>query len=167
MALEIERKFLVTGTGWRTTDAVRYRQSYLCRDPERTVRIRTGGGRAFLVVKGPAVGIVRHEFEYPIPMPDAEQLLQMCVTEPVDKVRHRVPVGQHVWEVDEFFGVNAGLIVAEVELSDAAEEFERPPWLGPEVTEDRRFANSQLAVTPWTEWPDAARIRSLLETSSA
>lgn len=163
MALEIERKFLVVAPGWRSDDAIPYRQGYLSRDAERTVRIRIGGGTAYLVVKGPADGLVRHEFEYAVPESDARQMLDMCLPHPVEKIRHRIPAGPHVWEVDEFQGSNAGLLVAEIELSDPEESFARPAWLGPEVTDDRRFANSNLARTPWTEWQDFSQLRAVLQ----
>lgn len=152
MAIEIERKFLVAGEGWRQTDARRYSQGYLSRDPARTVRVRCVGAQAWLTIKGRSVGASRAEFEYEIAFADGEQLLKLCDGPLVDKFRHRVRHAGMLWEVDEFLGDNAGLVVAEIELSDEAQAFERPPWLGEEVTQDARYFNSNLAAHPFKHW---------------
>lgn len=144
MGIEIERKFLVVGEGWRGGDGVRVRQGYLSRDPERTVRVRIAGGRAFLAIKGFTRGAVRSEFEYEIPVLEAEQILSLCQGGVLEKTRHLVPFGGFRWEVDEFHGRRAGLVLAEIELSHPDEAFPRPPWLGPEVTGDPRYFNSSL-----------------------
>ena len=158
MAKEIERKFLVTGDGWRPgAVGVSYRQGYLSAgaDAGCTVRARVAGDRAWLTVKGPAAAGARDEYEYPIPVADAEEMLErLCAGGRVEKLRHRVPHAGHTWEVDEFTGENAGLVVAEIELDDAAAEFALPGWIGREVSDDARYFNSRLAVTPWREWKD-------------
>ncbi len=152
MAIEIERKFLVQGEDWRQVDARRYRQGYLSRDPARTVRVRCVGEQAWLTIKGRSVGASRAEFEYEIPFADGEPLLALCEGPLIDKLRHLVRHGGLLWEVDEFLGDNAGLVVAEVELADEAQAFERPAWLGQEVTEDPRYFNSSLAAHPFKDW---------------
>lgn len=162
MGLEIERKFLVTGDRWRAgADAGRrLRQGYLCADPHGTVRVRLAGPapqagdgeRAWLTVKGPTRGAVRQEFEYAIPPADAADLLALCADLVVEKVRYRVPHAGRVWEVDVFAAANRPLVVAEVELQDAADEVVLPDWVGAEVTEDRRYSNSNLARHPFSRW---------------
>ena len=153
MALEIERKFLVTSDAWRDGPAgVRISQGYLTRDPARTVRVRIAGGKAFITIKGKTSGVSRPEFEYPIPVDEARALLDLCLPPLIDKVRHERQHGGHLWEIDEFLGANAGLVVAEIELADAHESFERPEWLGREVSDDLRYYNASLAERPWSEW---------------
>lgn len=152
MATEIERKFLVNGTAWRQPHPVQFRQGYLNRDRERTVRVRVAGEQAFLTIKGLTQGISRAEFEYAIPVSDAEQLLQLCQGPLIEKARHVVVVNGTTWEVDEFFGDNAGLFVAEVELESEEQSFDRPDWLGTEVTQDPRYYNSNLATRPYSSW---------------
>jgi adenylate cyclase len=152
MGVEIERKFLVQGDGWKTSTGVLCRQGYLNRDKNRTVRVRMAGDAAFLTVKGVSVGATRAEFEYPIPMADAEGLLALCDGPLVEKIRHLVRVGETLWEVDEFAGDNAGLVVAEVELMAEDQPFARPDWLGAEVTHDARYFNSNLASHPFSCW---------------
>ncbi|MCB2019003.1 MAG: CYTH domain-containing protein [Hydrogenophaga sp.] len=152
MALEIERKFLVTGVGWRTDDGQRIVQGYLNRDKARTVRVRIAGNDAFLTIKGVSIGATRVEFEYPVPLADAEAMLALCDGPLIDKVRRRVPFGGLIWEVDEFAGDNAGLVVAEVELSCEDQAFDLPPWVGEEVTHDARYFNSNLAIRPYSRW---------------
>jgi adenylate cyclase len=153
MAVEIERKFLVTSDAWGDgPPGVRICQGYLTRDPERTVRVRLAGEKAFLTIKGGTSGISRQEFEYAIPPDEARALLDLCLPPLLDKIRHERHVGDHVWEIDEFLGDNAGLVVAEIELDDADEDFVRPDWLGPEVSDDPRYFNSRLAERPWCEW---------------
>lgn len=155
MPLEIERKFLVTGYAWRTADGVLYRQGYLNRDKQRTVRVRIAGQQAFLTIKGVSTGTTRVEFEYEIPVVEAAQLLALCDGPLIEKTRHRITAGRHVWEVDEFHGDNAGLVVAEIELGSEDEAFEQPDWVAAEVTEDARYYNSNLAVKPFREWGES------------
>jgi CYTH domain-containing protein len=162
MAIEIERKFLVSSAAWQTncdpnggspTDATFYRQGYLNRDKNRTLRVRLAGTQAYLTIKGITVGASRVEFEYPIPVADAEQMLALCDGPLVEKIRHRIFYENTCWEVDAFLGANAGLVVAEVELTDEEQAFARPPWLGQEVTTDPRYYNANLAVHPYQSWP--------------
>ena len=156
MAHEIERKFLVTGSfmeeAHRRTRVV---QGYLSSVPERTVRVRITGEQGFLTIKGlgSASGTTRFEWEREIPVAEAELLLQLCEPGIIDKTRHLVRVGEHIFEVDEFHGANEGLVVAEVELGGEDESFMRPDWLGREVTGDPRFYNSALSKLPFTQWP--------------
>lgn len=156
MAIEIERKFLVADTSadalWRAAPGVAYRQGYLNRDKARTVRVRQAGDAAFLTIKGVSVGATRAEFEYPIPVADAQALLRLCDGPWVEKTRYVVQHGGTTWEVDVFAGDNAGLVVAEVELHSEAQSFEKPPWLGDEVTHDARYFNSNLASHPFCRW---------------
>lgn len=152
MAEEIERKFLVTGTAWKAGGGERFRQGYLSSVPERTVRVRVAGEQGFLTIKGVNRGLARAEFEYPIPLADAEALLVLCETPLIEKTRYRIQHGAHLWEVDEFHGVNAGLVVAEVELRSADEEPERPDWVGAEVSDDPRYFNASLVKCPFTTW---------------
>ena len=152
MALEIERKFLVLGEGWRTGGGVRFTQGYLNRDPQRTVRVRVAGGQGWLTIKGVTHGATRLEFEYPIALADAQALLALCDGPLIDKTRHTQTLSGSVWEVDEFHGDNAGLVVAEIELTHEAQPFERPDWLGEEVTHDARYFNSALAAHPYRSW---------------
>lgn len=154
MGIEIERKFLVTGDGWRqqVTSRTRFSQGYLSRDPARTVRVRIAGDAAFLTIKGATTGATRAEFEYAVPLADAQQLLAMCDGPVVEKVRYLCPFEGMTWEVDEFLGANAGLVVAEIELEAEGQAFARPAWLGADVTGDARYVNANLAVRPFTGW---------------
>lgn len=154
MGREIERKFLVTGTAWKAGVAgVRFRQGYLSTAKERTVRVRTEGPRAVLTIKGLTSGISRAEFEYEIPLADADRILdEICERPLIDKTRYRVPVGAHVWEVDEFHGDNDGLVVAEIELASPDEPFERPAWIDREVSDDPRYFNANLVRLPYRLW---------------
>ena len=157
MAVEIERKFLVCSDAWRqAADAgCDYRHGYLCGDADMVVRVRVVGEAAWLAVKAKAAagGIVRHEFEYPIPLADANAMLaQLCRQPLIEKRRHRFRHGDHVWEIDVFHGANAGLVLAEIELSDPDEEFLRPPWLGEEVSTDPRYFSAYLSQHPYREW---------------
>jgi adenylate cyclase len=154
MAIEIERKFLVSGDDWRTDQGVLIRQGYLNRDKERTVRVRIAGAGAFLTVKGINLGATRSEFEYEIPPGDAEQLLQICDGPIIDKTRHLVVYAGMTWEIDVFHGANEGLVLAEIELDSALQTFTKPAWLGPEVTTDFRYFNSNLAVRPYSSWAE-------------
>ena len=155
MGIEIERKFLVVGDVWRAAPAVPYAQGYLNRDKQRTVRVRIVRGQAWLTVKGISVGATRAEFEYAIPLSDAEQLLALCDGPVVRKTRRVVEYAGARWEIDEFEGDNAGLVVAEIELAAEDAPFEPPPWLGAEVTHDARYFNSSLATAPYSTWPEA------------
>lgn len=158
MGIEIERKFLLSGDGWRGLGtSTLMRQGYLAADPVRTVRVRIEGERAVLTVKGKSTGASRGEWEYPIPVPDAAELLDgLCEQPLVEKVRHRIEHAGHVWEVDEFQGQNAGLVVAEIELASEDEAFEKPDWIGQEVTGDKRYYNSSLIRHPYADWKDQA-----------
>lgn len=154
MSKEIERKFLVNGNAWRTlAQGVLYRQGYLNSAKERTVRVRTAGEKGFLTVKGITNGVTRSEFEYEIPFADADEMLSGLAEKPlIEKRRFKIPAGALVWEIDEFLGENAGLIVAEIELPDEDAPFERPDWLGREVSNDPRFFNSNLVRHPFSQW---------------
>lgn len=152
MPVEIERKFLVSGDTWRQSPGVRIRQGYLTREKDRTVRVRVFGGEAALTVKGPAVGASRAEFEYKIPLADGEELLKLCEGPFIEKIRRTLREGEVAWEVDEFLGENAGLVIAEVELQSEAQTFASPTWLGDEVTHDPRYFNSNLATHPYRKW---------------
>lgn len=152
MAMEIERKFLVTADDWRSVEGVMYRQGYLNRDKLRTVRVRIAGDEAFLTIKGKTTGISRAEFEYAIPVTEAQALLALCDGALVEKIRRKIPYAGLIWEVDEFFGDNAGLVVAEVELTSADQTFEKPAWIGAEVSDDPRYYNASLSIYPFTAW---------------
>jgi adenylate cyclase len=155
MGVEIERKFLVTGDAWRAQAASRelLRQGYLANTARASVRVRRAGDAAWLSVKSMTRAIVRDEYEYAIPVADADAMLdRLCDGPRVEKVRHVVALGRHAWEVDEFLGDNAGLVVAELELDDADEAFERPAWLGDEVTHLERYYNFNLATRPYARW---------------
>jgi adenylate cyclase len=157
---EIEHKFLVAGDAWRTA-AVRKAsmvQGYLAGSARASVRVRVAGDRAWLNVKGGGYVASRQEFEYAIPVAEAEQMLEsLCEGPLVKKTRHFVPYGGLEWEVDEFHGRNAGLVVAELELEREGQPFEKPPWLGREVTHLPRYYNVRLAEHPFGEWSDAER----------
>lgn len=154
MATEIERKFLVTGNEWRDMAAgIPYRQGYLCLERGRTVRVRIAGDEAFLTIKGETSGISRMEYEYPIPVEDAGVLLaELCEQPIIEKKRYRVNYQGFVWEVDEFFGENEGLLVAEIELEEETQGFEKPSWVGAEVSSDRRYSNAGLVKNPFSAW---------------
>ncbi|MEC7120279.1 MAG: CYTH domain-containing protein [Pseudomonadota bacterium] len=158
MAVEIERKFLLSGGHWRQDagQAQLIRQGYLSDQPDRTVRVRVLGDQGWLTIKGRTQGIARAEFEYPIPLADAMQLLdQLCLQPLIEKQRYRIQYADLVWEVDEFFGQNTGLVVAEIELSSADQVFARPDWLGQEVSDDPRYFNSALIARPYSTWSHA------------
>jgi len=156
MATEIERKFLVQGTDWRQGAPVHVCQGYLNRDKERTVRVRIAGSRAYLTIKGLTQGASRPEFEYEIPRHDGESLLTLCDRPPLEKNRYTVQHAGATWEVDEFLGANAGLVVAEIELKDERQVFQRPTWLSVEVTGDPRYFNSSLIAAPYLTWRRAS-----------
>lgn len=150
MAIEIERKFLVDRAGWRPEGVgVRYRQGYLCPGTGITVRIRVAGDQAYITVKGPSRGYARAEYEYAIPVPDAEEMLtELCQQPLIEKTRYQVDYDGHRWEVDVFEAANQGLILAEIELPSEDTQFSLPPWIDREVSGDPRFFNSALARTP-------------------
>lgn len=155
MAIEIERKFLVKHDGWRARveSASRIRQGYLSTHTRLTLRVRVRDDEAFLTLKGASAGIARAEFEYPIPLADAEALLaRFAEGALIDKRRHLVREQGWLWEVDEFFGDNHGLIVAEIELASVDQDFARPAWLGVEVSDDPRYFNARLARHPYCHW---------------
>jgi len=155
MPLEIERKFLVTGDFRNeVTEAVHIVQGYISTLPDRTVRIRIRGDRGFITIKGMAdsSGIVRYEWEKEIPLSEAKELLLLCEPVVIEKTRHIIKAGKHVFEVDEFHGENAGLIIAEIELSSPDEQFRKPSWLDKEVTGDPRYYNSALSGNPYSSW---------------
>ena len=154
MAAEIERKFLVADDSWCDGSAgVRIAQGYLSQDHARTVRVRLAGEKAWLTIKGQTHGITRAEFEYAIPPAEALDMLGLCLPSVIDKTRHLVHHGEHVWEIDVFHGANDGLVIAEVELSDESDCPEMPSWIGPEVSSDARYFNSNLAQHPFSSWP--------------
>ena len=155
MALEIERKFLVKDARWRALidESRKMRQGYLTQAGKASVRIRCDAKRGWINVKSAQLGVSRDEYEYEIPLADAEQMLDQLALKPlIEKTRHFVRIGPHMWEIDEFEGQNAGLIVAEIELGDVGEFFERPAWIGAEVTDDARYYNNNLARNPYTSW---------------
>lgn len=154
MGKEIERKFIVKGDSWRDlAKGTTYRQGYLNSAKERTVRIRSIDDKAFLTIKGLTVGATRLEFEYEIPLSDCNVMLDAVAEKPfIEKKRYKVPYEGLTWEVDEFFGDNAGLIVAEVELESEGQAFRKPDWAGAEVTSDPRYFNSNLIKHPYTQW---------------
>jgi len=154
MGKEIERKFLVKGNSWRgQASGKRYRQGYLSTVKERTVRVRTAGDKGFLTVKGITTGATRSEYEYEIPLADANEMLdQLCERPLVEKTRYRIPQGNVVWEIDEFEGDNRGLITAEVELKNEHQSVTLPDWIGQEVTGDPRYFNANLVAKPFSQW---------------
>ena len=155
MANEIERKFLVKGKFKNlVTKETRIVQGYLSSIPERTVRVRIKGDKGYLTIKGigNTSGATRYEWEKEIPTNEVEELLKICEPGVIDKTRYLVKVGNHTFEVDEFYGENKGLIIAELELSSESESFERPEWLGEEVTGDTKYYNSMLMKNPYSKW---------------
>ena len=172
MPIEIERKFLVTNDSWRTAarDVVPMAQGYLndlatvdSGAMNTSVRVRIAGDEAFLNLKSRELGHTRQEFDYPIPVADARALLALCVGGVIDKRRHYVQHMGHLWEVDEFLGDNAGLVVAEIELDDADEAFAKPEWLGEEATDAPRYYNLALASRPYSQWREDEREASDLK----
>lgn len=154
MGTEIERKFLVVGEDWRAeADGILYRQGYLSVEPERTVRVRLAGDKGYLTIKGLSHGATRAEFEFPIPAAEAGEMLDtLCLRPLIEKTRYRISHADLIWEVDEFHGDNAGLIMAEVELDDEKQDVPLPGWAGREVTGDKRYYNAQLVENPYTSW---------------
>jgi len=155
MAQEIERKFLVKGEFKKfAAKQTRITQGYLSSIPERTVRVRVKGDKGFITIKGigNAGGASRYEWEKEIPVAEVNELLKICEPGVIDKTRYNVPIGNFTFEVDEFYGENEGLVVAEVELKSEADVFEKPEWLGNEVTGDVKYYNSMLMKNPYTKW---------------
>lgn len=155
MGIEIERKFLVISDAFRA-EAERskaYRQGYMVGGGLASVRVRISGDEARLNIKSATLGVTRQEYEYPLPIEDARHMLdELCAKPLIEKVRHYVRHGAHLWEVDVFEGDNAGLVVAEIELGAVDEAFERPAWLGDEVSDDPRYYNSNLGKHPYKDW---------------
>lgn len=154
MATEIERKYLVLDETWRSRAVgMVFRQGYLSTVKERTVRVRVVGDLGYLTVKGLTVGSVRTEFEYQVPIADAEQMLdELCEQPLIEKTRYVIEENGLTWEIDEFAGANEGLIVAEVELGDESQQVDPPDWVGEEVTNDARYFNANLIAHPFSEW---------------
>lgn len=155
MATEIERKFLVLNDDWRklATDHNMMQQGYFACSGKASIRVRISGDTANINIKSARLGITRKEYEIPLPCADAREMLeQLCEKPVIEKIRYYVPYGNHLWEVDEFSGDNAGLVVAEVELADTDENFEKPPWLGEEVSHDTRYYNVCLVKHPYKDW---------------
>ena len=156
MNIEIERKFLVKDESFKSmaTESHRLTQGYICKESSRTVRVRLWDDKGYLTIKGggSASGMSRYEWEKEISSEDAKDLFLLCQSGIIDKTRYIVPVDGKIFEVDEFYGENAGLVMAEIELGSEDETFTRPSWLGDEVTGDRRYYNSMLSVHPFSEW---------------
>ena len=154
MAQEIERKYLLQGDSWRELSIGSvYCQGYIATKNQVTVRVRIVGQQGYLTIKGPSVECSRLEFEYPIPVEDAQEMLNTLCEQPwIEKIRYKVEWGGLTWEIDEFDGLNKGLILAEVELNDANQEIELPPWIGEEVSHDHRYFNSYLVKHPFSQW---------------
>lgn len=159
MPIEIERKFLLANDNWKqhTTGSLRMVQGYLGGNDNSSIRIRICGDIADINIKARVIGIQRHEYEYVIPVTEAEEMLaQLCDKPLIEKTRHEIDYAGHTWEIDEFSGENAGLVVAEVELGSVNEPFERPDWIGEEVTEDVRYYNVCLVDNPYSRWHRAS-----------
>lgn len=157
MAIEIEHKFLLANEAWREqiSSSVTYKQGYLSSQPTCSIRIRISNVRAWINIKSATIGTHRHEYDYEIPFSDAEEIISdLCRKPLIEKTRHLVKNNGNVWEIDEFFGDNLGLIVAEIELAEIGMDFSRPHWLGEEVTHDVRYYNNNLSVHPFSEWED-------------
>ncbi len=155
MAQEIERKFLISCDSWRqhADGGQRMKQGYLIGAERASIRIRIAGEHAWLNIKSATLGVERREYEYPVPRQDADEMLaELCERPQIEKVRYKVPWAGHTWEVDVFEGDNAGLVVAEIELGHPDEPFERPPWVGEEVSDDPRYYNVCLIRHPYREW---------------
>jgi CYTH domain-containing protein len=153
MPLEIERKFLVNGDGYKKSPVKSlYRQGYLMSGRTCIVRVRIAGEKAMLTVKGPSNGAVRAEFEYPVPVGDAKAMLELCEQPLIEKYRYVIDYEGMTWEVDEFLGENQGLVIAEIELPSEEYPFRKPDWVGREVTSDPRYYNSSLVRSPYKTW---------------
>lgn len=154
MGTEIERKFLIKNDEWKKNAQYSdYRQGYIFAEKKGIVRVRTVEQKGFITIKSAPVGLKRQEYEYEIPLADAIVMLEtMCENYIVEKKRYKLKYGTHIWEIDEFTGHNEGLIVAEIELSDEDEEFEKPPWVGQEVSRNPKYHNSNLSKKPYKQW---------------
>lgn len=157
MSQEIERKFLIVNDSWREAAELGtlYEQGYLVSNPEKSVRVRVAGDKGFLTIKSKAneSGFSRAEFEYEIPLDDAKEIFNtLTLPGKIEKTRYKIPAGKHVWEIDVFHGDNDGLITAEIELLSEDESFDKPQWVGEEVTIDLRFTNGMLAKNPYKNW---------------
>lgn len=155
MPIEIERKFLLKNDSWRSqvSSSARIRQGYLAPVSKASVRVRLDGERANINIKSATLGVRRMEYEYSIPVDEAVEMLdQLCQTPQINKTRFKVKRGEHVWEIDEFYDDNEGLIVAEIELGYESETFEKPEWLGEEVSGDARYYNVNLTKHPFKNW---------------
>lgn len=154
MPKEIERKFLLKNNDWKKeiSNSTEIRQGYLSLDNERNVRVRVRGEKGILTIKGKTENISRKEFEYEIPKVEAEELLGLCHRPLIEKIRHEIIIGNHTWEIDEFLGENKDLIVAEIELEDEKQIFEKPIWLGKEVSDDVRYYNASLVQLAFKDW---------------
>ena len=155
MPVEIERKFLIRNDSWKPSvdHSTVIRQGYLAPLSKASIRVRIDGDRANINIKSATLGIHRMEYEYPIPMDEAIEMLdQLCERPQIEKTRHRIKLGKHVWEIDEFAGDNAGLVMAEIELGSEDEDFDRPDWLGEEVTDDKRYYNVNMVRHPYKDW---------------
>lgn len=154
MAVEIERKFLVRNESWRkdVQENFSIKQGYLNSDTARNVRVRIKGEKGFLTIKGKTKNISRVEFEYEIPLFDAKELIKLCVKPIIEKVRHEIVYDGNTWEIDEFFGENKGLVIAELELKSEHQIYNSPEWIGKEVSNDSRFYNSSLIQNPYSLW---------------
>jgi CYTH domain-containing protein len=152
MGIEIERKFLVTNEDWKAAEPIYFCQGYLNRDKLRTVRVRIAGNSAMLTVKSLTTNASRAEFEYEVPFVDAKEMLEFCEQPLIEKNRRVITFAGMDWEVDEFLGINLGLVVAEIELESESQKFDKPEWVGEEVTADHRYFNSSLSKVPYTTW---------------
>jgi adenylate cyclase len=155
MAIEIEHKFLLANNNWReyVTHSIKYRQGYLSSQATSSIRIRISNDNAWLNIKSATIGTHRHEYEYEIPLEDANEIINdLCRKPIIEKTRHFIIDDGNTWEIDEFDGDNEGLIVAEIELSEIGKSFSKPSWLGDEVTNDLRYYNNNLATCPYSEW---------------
>ena len=156
MGIEIEKKFLLASDGWRELGTgTPYCQGYICSEQGKTVRIRIIDDRGILTLKGPSDGAARLEFEYEIPVAEAKEMLDNLCQGPLsEKDRYKIDYGGFTWEVDEFKGENEGLMFAEIELEEEDQEFEKPPWIGREVTGDTKYYNANLVKHPYSRWKD-------------
>lgn len=155
MGVEIEKKFLVNHDEWERLvkpSGEFYRQGYLLTDPNKTIRVRQTTDKGFLTIKGISVGATRAEYEYEIPVEEAKELLDQFSVAELSKIRYKIALDDHIWEVDVFFGKNEGLIVAEIELSTEDENFSIPGWIDREVTGEERYYNSNLVTEPYQTW---------------
>lgn len=155
MAIEIEHKFLLANDEWRKVvqKSIKYKQGYLSSQPTSSIRVRISDDHAWLNIKSATIGTERLEFEYEIPLADANVIINTLCGKPlIEKTRYFIPIEDHIWEIDEFEGDNKGLVIAEIELPEAGKAFAKPQWLGEEVTFDLRYYNNNLAVNPYYKW---------------